>query len=126
MEIDLVKLEAAARAAGGLEWHDDGTAIVECSVNREGVEPNVWGYDFEGDTNPAHRAHVEAANPAVVLALIEQLTNRSQEVISLVDQLRTARDKSAALLDLRDKELARLRKENLDMGWERNPDRMGS
>lgn len=67
--LDLDALKAKALAAGGRAWIDDGIEIREDVATRA----TVWWYDFEGDTDPAHRAHVAAANPAVMLELLARL-----------------------------------------------------
>lgn len=75
--LDLTRLKELAQAAGGREWADTGTAIVE--VIGADFEPNVWWHDFEGDTKPEHRAHVAAANPAVVLELVARLERAEKD-----------------------------------------------
>lgn len=77
--LDLERLEAAARAAGGEQWTSEAVEDSDCAV--------VWGADGDGVALAYHclghkphalsdvaiAAHIAAANPAVILALLARL-----------------------------------------------------
>jgi len=124
VDIDLNALKVAAEAATPGPWltqdqHDDQGEFLYVGVE------SIDGTEIIGEeTGPGSRdtRFIAAANPAVVLALIGQLVNRSQEVIALHGRLEGEAGKIADL----EAEIARLRQRNNEMSWKISPDRMGS
>ena len=75
IEIDLVALKAAAEAAGGDAWTSDQFGEVVWGADGDGVAIayHCMGHQPEALNAADIATHIAAANPAVVLALIERL-----------------------------------------------------